>query len=266
MDDRLDRAGETFGGLQSNLTVGGVAGLLMALFFGQECPLCGVKMTDSDRLFTTSHFLGPDSDLWEFSDAVMHWDCFAKWEHRARFGRMYFEAKRQWIGHNRCWGVALSDDQVLVTVNPDKLVGEVDVMFAETGSGFRIALADWEDWLGDEWFEGCHHDIERDAVSAVLPLLRYRLPNAEAVVAAAGMETGVESRVASQSGMVARCLHELACQKLAERAATKGVACPGCGSFSTDYEYVRVEEVSQSGPQSHLVCRSCGKEFGPADL
>ncbi|OAI47673.1 hypothetical protein AYO44_09250 [Planctomycetaceae bacterium SCGC AG-212-F19] len=43
----------------------------MALFWGQECPLCGIKMTTSDRLFATSHFLGPASDLWQFSDAVM---------------------------------------------------------------------------------------------------------------------------------------------------------------------------------------------------
>jgi len=237
----------------------------MALFWGQECPLCDVKMTESDRLFATSHFLGPESDLWRFSDAVMHWDCYATWEHRARFGRMYFETKRQSSGHNSYWGVAHSDDQVLVTVNPDKLVGEVDVMLAETGSGIRVALADWEDWLGGEWFESCHHEVEREAIAAVLPLLRSEMPTAEAVVAAAGMEVESESEIASQGGMVARISYEFACQKLAERAGTRGVACPGCGRFSSDYEYVRVEQVSDSGPQSHLVCRGCGKEFGPAD-
>ncbi len=238
----------------------------MALFYGQPCPLCSVKMTNDDRRFATSHFLGPDSDLWRFSDAVMHWDCYANWEHRARFGRMYFEAKRAWIGHNHFWGVAHSDDQVLVTANPDKLVGEVDVMLAETGSGFRIPLADWEDWLGGEWFEQCHHEIEREALSAVLPLLRSKLPTADAVVAAVGMEDQDESPLATAGGMVARISHELACQKLAERAASKGVACPGCGVFSTDYDFVRVEQVSEAGPQSHLICRGCGKEFGPSDV
>ncbi|MEW6744459.1 MAG: hypothetical protein AB1486_17025 [Planctomycetota bacterium] len=64
--------------------------------------------------------------------------------------------------------------------------------------------------------------------------------------------------------MVARISHEFACQKLADRAATKGVACPGCGVFSTNYEFVRVDQASESGPQSHLVCRGCGKEFGPS--
>lgn len=238
----------------------------MALFWGQECPLCGVKMTDADRLFATTHFLGPESDLWRYSDAVMHWDCYAKWEHRERFGRMYFAAKREWTGHNTFWGVAHSDDHMLVTANPDKLVGEVDVMLAETGSGFRIALVDWEDWLGGEWFESCHHEIERDALAAVIPLLRSKVPTAEAVVAAAGMEMDAQSEIVEQAGMVARISHEFACEKLAERATTKGVACPECGNFSTDYEYVRVAEVSESGPQSHLVCCGCKKQFGPADL
>lgn len=238
----------------------------MALFYGQPCPLCGVKMTNDDRRYATSHFLGPESDLWRFSDAVMHWDCYAKWEHRPRFGRMYFEAKRAWSGHNSYWGVAHSDDLVLVTTNPDKFVGEVDVMLAETGSGFRIPLADWEDWLGGEWFDTCRHEIEREALAAVLPLLRSKLPTADAIIAAARMEGQDESPIDAAGGMVARVSHEFACQKLAERAVTKGVACPDCGAFSTDYEFVRVEQVSESGPQSHLVCRGCGKEFGPADV
>jgi hypothetical protein len=238
---------------------------LMALFTGQLCPLCGAKMNKNDRLFATSHFLDMESDLWQFSDAVMHWDCYAKWEHRLRFGRMYFAARQAWSSQNPCWGVAHSDDQVLVTTNPDKLVSEVDVMLAETGSGFRIQLADWEDWLAGEWSEGRRHKIESDALLSVLPLLRSKLPTVEAVVEAAGMSMEGESEVAKSGGMVARISHEIACQKLAERAARKGVVCPGCGISSTDYEYVRVEQVSESGPQSHLVCRACGQEFGPAE-
>jgi hypothetical protein len=196
-------------------------------------------MTTDDRRFATSHLLGPGSDLWQFSDAVMHWDCYAGWEHRARFARMYFEAKKGWSGQNQFWGVAHADDQLLVTANPDRLVGEVDVMLAETGSGFRVPLADWEDWLAGEWFDGCGHEVEREAVAVVLPLLRSRLPTAEAVVAAADVGGEDESPIAAGGGMVARISHEFACQKLAERAARKGLACPGCGSFSTDYEFIR---------------------------
>jgi hypothetical protein len=100
---------------------------------------------------------------------------------------MYFEANRAWRSQNPFWGVAHSDDLLLVTVNPDKLVGAVDVMLAETGSGIRIALAEWEDWLDGEWFNDCRHEIEREALTSVLPLLRAKLPTAETVVAAAGL-------------------------------------------------------------------------------
>ncbi|MEW6744460.1 MAG: hypothetical protein AB1486_17030 [Planctomycetota bacterium] len=75
------------------------------------------------------------------------------------------------------------------------------MMLAETGSGFRIPLADWEDWLGGEWFEQCRHEIEREALSAVLPLLRSKLPTADAVVAAAGTEDRDESPITAPGGV-----------------------------------------------------------------
>jgi hypothetical protein len=238
----------------------------MALFYGQPCPLCGVKMKDNDRLFATSHFLGPDSDLWEFSDAVMHWDCYANWEHRARFGRMYFESERRMIAHNEFWGVAHSDEHLLVAVNPEQMVSRVKVSLAETGSGFGVALAEWKDWINGECLERCHHDIEREALLAVLPLLRSKLPTVESIIAAAGMNEDREPKIASASDMVERISYEIACQTLAERAVRKGLTCPGCGIFSTNFEYMRVEMVSEEGPQSYLVCRHCGLEFGPLDV
>jgi hypothetical protein len=43
-------------------------------------------------------------------------------------------------------------------------------------------------------------------------------------------------------------------------------ACPRCGVFSDDHDYVRVETVSEDGPQSHLTCKRCGGAFGPSDV
>jgi len=147
----------------------------MALFYdGLPCTLCGEEMTNADQLFSTSHFLGPDSDLWEYSDAIMPWDCDARWEHQARFGQMYFEANRQCSDQNGPWGVAHSDDQLMVKTSPDKHVGEVDVMLARTGSGFRVCLADGEDWLTGECFGDYHHEIASEELTAILPLLRSR--------------------------------------------------------------------------------------------
>ena len=77
------------------------------------------------------------------------------------------------------------------------------------------------------------HEIEREALATVLLLLRSKLPTA------GGRGRG------SRDG---RALNgELACQRLAERAAIKGVACPGCGCFSTGYKYVQVGKVFRGG-------------------
>ncbi len=234
----------------------------MALFFdGLPCPLCGVKMTSNDRRFATTHFLGPESDLHRFSDAVMHWDCYAKWDHRTRFGRMYFKCHRKW--HELGFppnSIVYSDDQIHVSTYPKKHPRTVDVMLAETGSGFSIAIDDWEGWLSGKCFEDCQHPIERDALVAVLPQLRTRLPTAKAVVVATRRTEKRDTMKLPLSR------DEFACVYLAVRAAMEGLACPGCGHISTEYDFVRVEQVSEVGPQSHLVCRDCGREFGPADV
>lgn len=236
----------------------------MAIFVeGMKCPLCGQPMRGADRLFGTSHFLGPEHDLAEFSDATMHWDCYAPWEHRARFARLYFEARGAGFAANPNWGVAYADERVLVSVNPAKLVSVVDVMLAETGSVQRVALAEWEDWLAGEWSHGCRHDIERRALGAVLPVLRERLATSEAVRSAV---RGVQQSPPDEGGLVGRIMYQTACRDLAERAARKGLACPGCGKFSTAYDYWDAGTVTESGPKSHLTCRSCGKQFGPLDV
>jgi hypothetical protein len=169
-------------------------------------------------------------------------------------------------GQNPYWGVAFVDDRLLVTTNPDKFVAQISITLAETGSGFRVALADWADWLGGEWVEACHHAIEHDALATVIPLLQTKFPTAESVVAAAGMQIVAKSEIGVADDLVTRLSYELACQKLAERVAVKGVACPGCGNFSTHYTYVRVEQISETGPLSYLMCHNCNRIFGPTDL
>ena len=238
----------------------------MALFSGQPCPLCGRKMTHDEHLFATSHFLGPESDLWEFSDAVIHWDCYAAWEHQARFARLHFEVVRRSNGLNDSWGVAFDDDEMVVSTNPDPLVSEVDVLLAKTGSGFRIPLSDWEHWLDSEWVVDCHHQFERAALSAVLPLLRSKLPTPQIVVSAAKLDGKYISRTVEDNELSGRICYEISCNLLAERAAKKGVTCPGCNTFTTNYEFIRIPAVSESGPQSRLVCCACGKTFGPLDI
>jgi hypothetical protein len=83
--------------------------------------------------------------------------------------------------HNGFWGVARSDEQVLVAVNPSAYVREVSVVLAQTGSDFRVHLDDSPDWLEGEWSEGCRHECEWEALAAVIPSPREHWPTAEAL-------------------------------------------------------------------------------------
>jgi hypothetical protein len=240
--------------------------VLMALFYGQHCPLCGTKMKEKDQLFGTSHFLEPDNDLYIYSDAVMHWDCYAQWEHRERFAQMYFDSVKKSRSQNPYWGVAYSDKYVLVITNPTKYVSEVHIALASTGSILCVPLAEWEDWLSRDWSKGCAHEIEREGLKMIIPLLLSKFPSAAAVVKAAGMEKEAESEVIIEDEIVSRILHERAFRQLTERATTKGITCPSCRNFSREYDFVQVEQISESGPESYLVCLNCKKKFGPADV
>jgi hypothetical protein len=238
----------------------------MALFWGQPCPLCDINMGSEEGLFGTSHFLGRESDLYGFSDAVMHWDCYARWSHRPRFARLYFEAKKGWSAGNRYWLVAYEDDDIHVSANPDPLVNQVEIVLAETGSTLRIDIPDWNDWLQDDWAETCNHPIERESLATLIPRLRAILPDESVFVTADEIESEDRLPLTNAGGMVARVGHELACRRLARRALSKGIACPRCGVHTTAFDYFEVESVSEDGPQSHLRCQAFDGRFGPLDM
>lgn len=235
----------------------------------RKCPLCDDVIDEGDRVFYARPF-SLDADLYRFVETPMHWDCYARWEQRPRFARQYFNANVDSIRHNQFWEVVRCDEEILVTVNPSEYVREASVVLAETGSDFRIYLDDWADWLEGEWFEACSHECEREALGAIIPSLREQFPTGEVLINAAGMSADGDEDEASPTrepgGMVERISHEFACEKLAKRAAQKGITCPRCGQFSDDYDYRRVGMVTADGPQSCLVCKSCQGEFGPFDV
>lgn len=228
-----------------------------------DCPLCGDVIEEDSPVFVPRpFFIGPE--FWHLAKVPIHWDCFARWDQRPEFARRYFQANVEGAEHNQFWGVAHRDEHSFVSVNPSQYVQEVQVILAETGSDFRVNLADWQDWLEGEWFESCQHEIEREALARVIPFFREKFPTAEAVVEAAGFSP--EEPPAGPDGMVGQISYEFACDELAKRAAEKGLACPHCGEFSNDYEYQKVEVVDPDGPRSMLVCKNCEEEFGPDDM
>jgi hypothetical protein len=242
-----------------------------AAAFGRlrECPVCNDVIEEGQSVFCTRPYTPPDPDLFAYARVPIHWDCYAGWEHRPRFARLYFAEQVKWAEGNQFWGIARKDDAVLVSVNPSRYVGEADVILAATGSSLRVPLADWEEWVEGGWFDASAHEAERDALGEVIPSLRAELPTAEALLTAAGvaaedaepLPSGVEP-----GGMVDRISYEFACQKLAARAAEKGMACPHCGHFGDDFRYERVETVTADGLQSRVVCPACDAGFGPDDV
>ncbi|MDB5335699.1 MAG: hypothetical protein JWN70_1318 [Planctomycetaceae bacterium] len=138
-------------------------------------------------------------------------------------------------------------------------------MLAETGSWFRLGLANWEDWLANKWPEDCRHEIEREALAAVIPVLRLRFPTAEDVAAVVVKRKIADAELVAAGGMDARHAHQMACENLGVRSRTKGLLCPGCGNHSTHYRQVMIP-MTVSGPQSYFQCYHCGQKFGPVDV
>ena len=59
-----------------------------------------------------------------------------------------------------------------------------------------MKLADWQDWLEGEWFESCHHEVEREARGKLLPFFREKFPTADAVVEAVDRAVIIVARLA----------------------------------------------------------------------
>ena len=57
------------------------------IFLGKtQCALCSAILIAGDELVATTHFIADPSDqLWRFSDAAMHKECFLNWEHMQEF-------------------------------------------------------------------------------------------------------------------------------------------------------------------------------------
>jgi hypothetical protein len=109
--------------------------------FASKCALCGEPLTKP--IFATSHFIGDTShDLYQFSDAAMHWHCYARWPHQARFASMCFdEAVRRSDSERwrQYWTVLLKSVDLLVTYG--FAVEEVSIMLRNPALTFASFAA-----------------------------------------------------------------------------------------------------------------------------
>jgi hypothetical protein len=137
--------------------------------FASKCVLCQQPL--AEPVFATSHFIGDVShDLYPFSDAGMHWDCYAQWPQQSRFAALYFESIASTVVENELWPVVHRSPRVLVRYGV--MVQELSVLLRSTGTALRVPENEWEEWLDGRWREQTRHPLEEAALREVLVELR----------------------------------------------------------------------------------------------
>jgi hypothetical protein len=136
--------------------------------YASECALCGRVLTDP--VFATSHFLpDPSHDLHAFSDAAMHWGCYAAWPEQARFAGLYFDCHAG-ATQNDFWPVLHRSERTILRYGV--MVHEFSVILRASGTDVRVREDDWESWLGGGWRASSAHPLEAGAIEGALAELR----------------------------------------------------------------------------------------------
>src|SRR5262245_1740694 len=152
--------------------------------YAGECAICKRPLTDP--VFATTHFIADSSDrLYEFSDAAMHWNCYAGWKYQRRFAQQYFDAVCAWKPKNPYSPIVAKTDDFLISANPnlDEPAAHIDIR--SVGPGFRVPIRDWTQWINGGWNLSCVHDLERSAMIEIEESVRRIVPNSETVLALA---------------------------------------------------------------------------------
>jgi len=168
-----------------------------------KCGLCGGPLDALGDFFRASgDFLPAGDPLVRFCNAPLHWACYAGWQDRPRFAREYVRAWQEANRKNPFWWTVHVDDDVYVSVNPERPVEEVSVRLCAVGSDIRVPLAKWADWLADtDRVTPGLHAIEKEALGPVLPRLQARFPDDYAVVHAIDSNEKRAGRKARQPGV-----------------------------------------------------------------
>ncbi|HUW56784.1 MAG TPA: hypothetical protein VMZ92_09120 [Planctomycetota bacterium] len=140
------------------------------------CALCDKVL--SDPIFATTHFIEDlNHHLYQYSDAGIHWDCYAKWEFQEEFASLYFEAVRGSPRDRRFWRVLAESGDIYVEYGT--ALGEVGVLLRMSGTEDSVPRDRWPEWLDGGYLKDSPHPLHRAAVENALPFLRsVRLPEA----------------------------------------------------------------------------------------
>lgn len=151
---------------------------------GAICPICNEGFERPEDAFMTSGDFLPKSDpLARFCNQPIHWTCYAEWPERPRFARAYVEA---WVKANRknpFWWTVCDDDDVYLSVNPQRAIEEVAVRLYAIGSDIRVPLTQWDAFLEEPTkVVPTLHALEIEVLSPLLATLRERFPDAHSIV------------------------------------------------------------------------------------
>jgi hypothetical protein len=232
-----------------------------------RCAICGERLGEERYLATSGVFFPVDDPLWSFCDAPLHWDCYEHWPHRSRFARQYVSGHLESESANEYWGRVLLTDLVYLAVRKRE-PGVAAVWLFETGTSVRVALSQWSAWLWDLGMtEDELHRLEVASLWKVLPELRRRFPNPEAMLAVVDWEAKerlgkVKEKVSAErmrAHLDAIETHNSACCDLVRMSGQRGLTCPHCGGQSKDIEFV---DHAGTDRKSFFVCQACGRSFG----
>lgn len=148
------------------------------------CALCGNEIQTLHEAFRASgEFLPSDDPLVRYCNAPMHWTCYEQWTERPRFARHHVLAWQKANRRNPFWWTVYLDDDVYVSVNPERPVEEASVRLFATGGDIRVPLPRWGEWLErPEAVSAALHSVEEAALRKILPRLKERFPDDHAVV------------------------------------------------------------------------------------
>lgn len=143
-----------------------------------ECAICSLPL--SEPVFATTHFINNPSDrLYSFSDAGMHWDCYASWKYQRRFASQYFDCARQWKAKNPYWPIVVETYEFLISANPNLPDPQSAIDIRAIGPGFRVPIPAWTSWINGGWNDSCEHDLQRLAMLDIEDRVRQSVPGSE---------------------------------------------------------------------------------------
>ncbi|MCA8988760.1 MAG: hypothetical protein KDA78_14015 [Planctomycetaceae bacterium] len=145
-----------------------------------ECPLC--DKTLAQPIFATTHFIEDPADkLWAYSDAGMHWQCYADWKYQARFAKQYFDAVANPHYKNPYWPTVLALPEIHINANCELEPPVADVHLQAIGPGIRVDVSQWEKWLAGGFRDQCVHSLQLSAYSAAVSRIQSELPTSQSV-------------------------------------------------------------------------------------